>query len=57
MIDILATLIPVCPNCRRVLRRVSWAKRPQATCYNCGRSYFYSPDGRIILSAKLRKAA
>lgn len=57
MIDILATLIPVCPDCNRCLVRRDWnTARPKAACGYCGKVHYYAPDGRIVLSAVIRKA-
>lgn len=60
MIDILASLVPVCPEpgCNRVMVRRDWnTSRPYALCVVCGKSHFYRKDGLIVMSATLRKAA
>ena len=58
MIDILASLVPICPSCNRVMLRRDWnTSRPKADCSVCGKTHYYSPDGKIIVSAVIRKAA
>lgn len=57
MIDILASLIPVCPTCHRCMLRRDWnTSRPKADCAHCGKVHYYAPDGKIIMSAVIRKA-
>ena len=47
--------IPVCPACHRVMRRLDWdTARPHAACHPCGKSYYYSSEGTIRLTAQLR---
>lgn len=58
MISILASLVPICPDCSRVMVRSDWnSPRPRAICTVCEKAHYYGSDGRIMMSAKLRKAA
>lgn len=43
----IADVIPVCPECRRVLIRCTWARHPHAHCEQCGKTYFYDQNGDI----------
>lgn len=55
---IIQDLIPVCPDCRCVMR---WAAgrldKPRAECRVCHKAFYYSPQGDIVLRAKLREAS
>jgi len=54
----IARTIPVCPDCNRVMLHADWdTPRPRAICHHCGKSHYYNAEGRIVMSAKTRKAA
>jgi len=58
LIGAIHSTIPVCPGCDCVMLREGWdTARPRAVCRPCGKSYYYSADGNIAMTAKLRRVA